>query len=129
MWSNDHAACMFFGNGIERLILGCVQSVVEPGAGELPVSANSGEVLAQDLGSFFVGVASKKTKLDDFGALGVDFGELFEGIVDGNEILIPSTGDVIGRPLDMLTLATFLYEDEAKTGPRLEIPARFTEDQ
>jgi hypothetical protein len=43
-------------------------------------------------------------------------------------VLLPSV-DLIGRPLDMLTLATFLYEDEAKTGPRLEIPARFTEDQ
>jgi hypothetical protein len=29
----------------------------------------------------------------------------------------------------MLTLATFLYEDEAKIGPPLEIPAKFTEDQ
>jgi hypothetical protein len=37
--------------------------------------------------------------------------------------------DPIGRPLDMLTLATFLYEDEAVTGPRLEVPARFTKDQ
>jgi hypothetical protein len=43
-------------------------------------------------------------------------------------VLIPSA-DLIGRPPDMLTLATFLYEDEGKTGPRLEIPARFTEDQ
>jgi len=29
----------------------------------------------------------------------------------------------------MLTLATFLYLDEAKTGPFLEIPAKFTEDE
>jgi hypothetical protein len=29
----------------------------------------------------------------------------------------------------MLSFSTFLYEDEAKTGPRLEIPARFTEDK
>ena len=29
----------------------------------------------------------------------------------------------------MLSLATFLYEDEAKTGPRLEIPTKFTEDK
>ena len=49
--------------------------------------------------------------------------------VDQFQRTLISTGDVIGRPLDMLTLATFLYEDEAKTGPRLEIPARFTEDQ
>ena len=29
----------------------------------------------------------------------------------------------------MLSLATFLYEDEAKTGPLLEIPAKFTADE
>jgi len=29
----------------------------------------------------------------------------------------------------MLSLATFLYEDEVKTGPLLEIPAKFTEDE
>ena len=29
----------------------------------------------------------------------------------------------------MLSLATFLYEDESKTGPRLEIPVQFTEDE
>jgi len=27
----------------------------------------------------------------------------------------------------MLSLATFLYEDESKTGPRLEIPTIFTD--
>jgi hypothetical protein len=31
--------------------------------------------------------------------------------------------------LDMRSFATFLYEDEAKTGPLLEIPAKFTEDE
>jgi hypothetical protein len=30
---------------------------------------------------------------------------------------------------DMLSLATFLYEDAAKTGPRLEISAKFTNDE
>ena len=34
-----------------------------------------------------------------------------------------------GRPLEMLSLATFLYENEEKTGPLLEIPAKFTEDE
>ena len=37
-------------------------------------------------------------------------------------MLIAGT-DPNDRPLDMLSLATFLYEDEAKTGPLLEIPA------
>jgi hypothetical protein len=32
-------------------------------------------------------------------------------------------------PLDMLSFATFLYENEATTGPQLEIPAQFTEDE
>ena len=29
----------------------------------------------------------------------------------------------------MLSLATFLYEDEAKTGPLLKIRAKFNEDE
>jgi hypothetical protein len=29
----------------------------------------------------------------------------------------------------MLSLATFLYEDWARTGPLLDIPAKFTEDE
>jgi hypothetical protein len=37
-------------------------------------------------------------------------------------------GEPNSRPLDMLSLASFLYEDEAKTGPLLEIPAEFTDD-
>jgi hypothetical protein len=43
-------------------------------------------------------------------------------------ILIASR-DPKGLPLDMVSLATFLYEDEAKTGPLLEIPAKFTGDE
>jgi hypothetical protein len=43
--------------------------------------------------------------------------------------LIIASRDRSGLPLDMLSLASFLYEDEAKTGPRLEIPAEFTDDQ
>ena len=37
--------------------------------------------------------------------------------------------DPKGLPLDMLSLATFLYEHEAKTGQLLEIPAKFTNDE
>ena len=43
--------------------------------------------------------------------------------------LIIASRDPKGLPLDMLSLATFLYEDEARTGPRLEIPAKFTTDE
>jgi hypothetical protein len=43
--------------------------------------------------------------------------------------LIIASRDPRGLPLDMLSLATFLYENEATTGPRLEIPAKFTEDE
>ncbi len=55
-------------------------------------------------------------------------------IPDGYEVdalqhvLIAST-DPNSRPLDMLSLASFLYEDEAQTGPLLEIPAEFTDDE
>ena len=43
--------------------------------------------------------------------------------------LIIASRDPRGLPLDTLSLATFLYEDEGKTGPRLEIPAQFTDDE
>ena len=43
--------------------------------------------------------------------------------------LIIASRDPKCLPLDMLSLATFLYEDEARTGPRLEIPAKFTKDE
>ena len=43
--------------------------------------------------------------------------------------LIIASRDPRGLPLDMLSLATFVYEDELKTGPLLEIPAKFTEDE
>jgi hypothetical protein len=43
--------------------------------------------------------------------------------------LIITSRDQRGLPLDMLSLATFLYESEAKTGTRLEIPAQFTDDE
>ena len=42
--------------------------------------------------------------------------------------LIIASRDQSGLPLDMISLASFLYEDEAKTGPRLEIPAQFTNE-
>ena len=43
--------------------------------------------------------------------------------------LIIASRDPKGLPLGMLSLATFLYADEAKTGPRLEIPADFSGNQ
>jgi hypothetical protein len=39
--------------------------------------------------------------------------------------LIVASRDPKSLPLDMLSLAAFLYEDEARTGPRLEIPSQF----
>ena len=49
--------------------------------------------------------------------------------VDQFRRVLIASRDPRGLPLDMLTLATFLYLDEAKTGPFLEIPAKFTEDE
>jgi hypothetical protein len=43
--------------------------------------------------------------------------------------LIIASGDSKGRPLDMLSFATFLYENEAETGALLEIPEQFTDDE
>jgi hypothetical protein len=55
-------------------------------------------------------------------------------IPDGYEVdpvqrLLIAGTDPSDHPLDMLSLATFLYEDEAKTGPLLKIPAEFTDDE
>src|SRR5271166_6326045 len=47
---------------------------------------------------------------------------------DQTHSLIIASRDPKGLPLDMLSLATFLYENEAKTGPLLEIPAKFTDE-
>ena len=43
--------------------------------------------------------------------------------------LIIASRDPRGLPLDTLNLATFLYEDEGKTGRRLEIPTEFTDSE
>jgi hypothetical protein len=42
--------------------------------------------------------------------------------------LIIISRDPTGLPLDTLSLATLLYEDEGKTGRRLEIPSKFTDE-
>jgi hypothetical protein len=49
--------------------------------------------------------------------------------VDHFRRVLIASRDPRGLPLDMLSLATFLYEDEAKTGPLLTISAQFTEDE
>ena len=41
--------------------------------------------------------------------------------VDHFQRILITSRDPRGLPLDMLTLATFLYEDQAKTGPLIEI--------
>ena len=43
--------------------------------------------------------------------------------------LIIASGDPKGLPLDMLSFATFLYENAAETGPLLELPEQFTEEE
>jgi hypothetical protein len=48
---------------------------------------------------------------------------------DQAQSLIIASRDPRGLPLEMLSLATFLYEDQAKTGPLLEIPTKFTDDE
>jgi hypothetical protein len=43
--------------------------------------------------------------------------------------LIIASGDRKDLPLDMLSFATFLYENAAETGPLLELPEQFTEEE
>jgi hypothetical protein len=49
------------------------------------------------------------------------------GVSPERSLIIASAGSQESS-LDMLSFATFLYENEAETGPRLEIPAQFTVD-
>src|ERR1700724_1757270 len=49
--------------------------------------------------------------------------------VDPKAELIVATNKEDPSALDMLSLATFLYENEAETGPLLEIPEQFTDDE
>jgi hypothetical protein len=49
--------------------------------------------------------------------------------VDPLQRVLIASRDPRGLPLDMLSLASVLYEDEANTGPLLEIHAKFTEDE
>jgi hypothetical protein len=56
-----------------------------------------------------------------------------KAVPDGYEVDPVQHALIAGRnpnrhPLDRLSLANFLYEDAAKTGPRLAIPAKFTDD-
>ena len=43
--------------------------------------------------------------------------------------LILASGDPKDLPLDMLSFATFLHENEAETGPLLKIPEQFADDE
>ena len=49
--------------------------------------------------------------------------------VDPKTELILATDKEAPSALDMLSFATFLYENEADTGPLLEIPEQFTDDE
>src|SRR3984893_9911843 len=49
--------------------------------------------------------------------------------VDPKTELIVTRDEEDPSALDMLSFATFLYENEAKTGPLLEIPEQFTDDE
>ena len=48
---------------------------------------------------------------------------------DQSHSLIIASRDPKGLPLDMLSFATFLYENDAETGPLLMIPEQFTKDE
>jgi hypothetical protein len=55
-------------------------------------------------------------------------------VPDGYDV-DPKTELIVARyeedpsALDMLSFATFLYENETETGPLLEIPEQFTKDE
>jgi len=49
--------------------------------------------------------------------------------VDPKTELIVAANKEDPSALDMLSFATFLYENEAETGPLLKIPEQFTDDE
>ena len=49
--------------------------------------------------------------------------------VDHFRRILIASRDLKGLPLDMVSLATFLYENDAETGRLLEIPELFTDDE
>ena len=49
--------------------------------------------------------------------------------VDPKTELIAAANKEDPSALDMLSFATFLYENEAETGPFLKIPEQFTDDE
>src|SRR6267378_743375 len=49
--------------------------------------------------------------------------------VDPKGELIVARNEEDPSALDMLSFATFLYENEAETGPLLKIPEQFTDDE
>jgi hypothetical protein len=49
--------------------------------------------------------------------------------VDPKTELIVAPNEEDPSALDMLSFATFLYENEAETGPLLEIPEQFTNEE
>jgi hypothetical protein len=49
--------------------------------------------------------------------------------VDPKTELIATRNEEGPSALDMLSFATFLYENEAETGPLLEVPQQFTDDE
>jgi hypothetical protein len=49
--------------------------------------------------------------------------------VDHFQQILIASRDPRGLPLDMVSLATFLCENEEQTGPLLEIPTKFTKDE
>jgi len=65
-------------------------------SGRTPNRGALGQILSQNLRGFLIGVAAEKSQFDNFGAIGIDLGQLFQGIVDGHEVFIATAGDVIG---------------------------------
>jgi hypothetical protein len=49
--------------------------------------------------------------------------------VDPKTDLIVTPNEEDPSALDMLSCATFLYENEVETGPLLKIPEQFTDDE
>src|SRR5262249_61305168 len=61
---------------------------LEPGPGIGPVAVGGGRGDAQHLGGLLAGQAGKVAQLDELRLLGIDRGQLLEGLVEGEQLVV-----------------------------------------
>src|SRR5262245_52023373 len=80
------------------------QSVVEPGLGESPIAIGGPPGDSQGRGGLLLVEAGEKAQLDELGTSGVHAGQLFQGVIERDQVLLAGLiGD--GQAIQVDTLA------------------------